>query len=214
METVSPMTQENQAISIIQHHFLRLRQTENNKSSLTEDISYTASFLNINVNDPVSVLKSMGIIFFGPTAAFNLSLLQSQVICCRAVVLSAFYQEGWTDVESKDTNLSAVVGANQVKNWIVLKIPQQSNLTKLINENPRLIATEQSFGLDHTPDEILIGPGMPPQDVLTEPHFPLVTIQYEWTFETHTIATFDPLENAVKNRKKLNISQCEHTDIE
>ena len=84
----------------------------------------------------------------------------------------------------------------------------------MINENPRLIATEQSFGLDHPPDEILIGPGMLPQDFLTEPHFPLVSIQYEWRYETHAIASFDPLENAVKNRKKFSISECSHINID
>jgi hypothetical protein len=66
--------------------------------------------------------------------------------------------------------------------------------------------------LDHAPQEILIGPGMPPQEALTEPHFPLVSIQYERTTEACDIASFEPLERVLQRNMKLE--RCFHVSIE
>lgn len=124
-------------------YFLKQRQqesvSEDKKISITEDIQYTARAVCTNSLSPVPLLKSMGIVFFGRTAAFNLSTLPSQIILCRSRTLKAFKEEGWEDVKSdQDTNLASIIGANEVKNWIVLNLPPKSSLAQFYQKNHNL----------------------------------------------------------------------------
>ena len=198
---------------IIQNEFLKMRQNQEKKkisSKITDDLLLIAKYINANGYKPVPILKSLGILFFGRTAAFNLAVLTSLIICCRAKTMKLLSDEGWDLAKSdQDTNLASIVGFNNVKNWAVYNVPQKTSLSNYLEENQELIATEKSFGLDKAPPELLIGPGLPPQNVLTEPHFPLVSIQYELTIETVTIADAKPSPNFCQNAtKKMEISNC------
>ncbi|KAK8860749.1 hypothetical protein M9Y10_012414 [Tritrichomonas musculus] len=198
----------NRTSEILQNEFMRLRRNQQKTqtdSKITDDLNFIAKYVNNNVSSPVPILKSLGILFFGRTAAFNLSILPALIICCRAKVMISLSKEGWTNVKSdQDTYLSSIIGYNQVKNWTVFNVPQKTNLSEYLEENQRLIATEHGFGLDHAPEEVLIGPGLPPQDILTEPHFPLVSIQYELALETKKVADFQP------KKSQFSITDCTH----
>lgn len=200
---------ENRTSEILQNEFLRLRriqqQQQKPESKITNDIHLIAKYVNNNAASPVPILKSLGILFFGKTAALNLSILPALIICCRAKTIISLSKEGWTQIESdQNKNLSSIIGFNEVKNWTTFNVPQNTNLSEFLEENQRLIATEQGFGLDHAPEEVLIGPGLPPQDILTEPHFPLVSIQYELALETKKVVDLQP------NKKQFSFSECSH----
>lgn len=208
---------EDTICKIIRTHFLRLRDEQKNgkqrEKPLTEDISFTFNMVNQNVGQPVQVLKAMGIIFFGDAIAFNFSLFQAQVICCQSRALALLKQEGWTDVSSKYTKrLGALIGANEVKNWMTFSYPN-GELSKYLENNKRLIATETCFGLDHAPNFILIGPDMPPDDVLIEPHFPLVSIQYERQMENATVVSIEPSSGAITPRKRFSSTAVRQINI-
>ncbi|OHS95960.1 hypothetical protein TRFO_37899 [Tritrichomonas foetus] len=202
---------ETRAGEILQNEFLRLRQIqEKNKTStkISDVFFIIAKYVNNNVYNPVPVLKSLGILFFGRTIALNLSILPALLICCRAKTIISLHKEGWEDVKSdQDTNLASIVGMNDVKNWAVYNVPQKTPLSEYLEENQRIIATEQSFGLNHAPEEILIGPGLPPQNILTEPHFPLVSIQYELTFDNAVVADAKPTNNSFSQNLELTLKQ-------
>jgi hypothetical protein len=206
------MESETEIRVFLQNDFVRLRQRQRESVDLpfkvSADIKSLAHYVNTHSLNPVTVLKSMGVMFFGATAGFKLSVLPGQLVSSKNRILQALRAEGWTSVESnQNTEIESLVGANELKNWVVLNVPGQSEISEFLSCNPRLIATEESFGLDHAPQEILIGPGMPPQEVLTEPHFPLVSIQYERATETVEVASFQPLQRAVERNMKI-----EHKD--
>lgn len=201
---------ENRTSEILQNEFMRLRriqqqQQQQTDSKITNDIHFIAKFVNNNASSPVPILKSLGILFFGSTAALNLSILPALIICCRAKTIISLTKEGWIQIKGDNNiNLSSIIGYNEVKNWTLYNIPQNTNLSEYLKENQRLIATEHGFGLDHAPEEVLIGPGLPPQDILMEPHFPLVSIQYELKLETTKVIDLQP-----KN-KQFSFTDCNH----
>jgi hypothetical protein len=169
---------ESQASSILQRHFMRRRQTPD-PVNLTHEIKFIATCaLQWCPNSPVLLLKTIGILFFDGVAAFNLSLVSGQLILCRARAIAAFHREGWQEIPSYDI-IATVVGANEVKHWSAMAFPAGTELAEFLTANPQLIASQQSFGLDRAPEEVLIGPGLPPKDVISEPHFPLVSIMYQ-----------------------------------
>lgn len=216
-ETPRPFESEAHISNYVQQQYLRQRrvQKQNGKKiNITDDISRLMKFIGHSCGNPVVVLKSMGLLFFGKTAAFNLSVLPSQLVCCRNLALSALHDEGWEDVkENQDTDVGSIIGVNDAKNWIVMNIPPRCEVAQILADAPALIARESSFGLDRTPNELLIGPNMPPPEVLTEPHFPLVSIQYEQVLEKWEIADLRGLESAVK-RRDMKIVHCGSVDIE
>lgn len=200
---------ENRTSEILQNEFMRLRriqqQQQNPEYKITNDIHMIAKFVNNNSNSPVPILKSLGILFFGSTAALNLSILPALIICCRAKTIISLAKEGWIQIKSdQNLNLSSIIGINEVKNWTLYNVPQKTSLSEYLEENQRLIANEHGFGLDHAPEEVLIGPGLPPQDILMEPHFPLVSIQYELKLETKKVIDLQP------KYKQFSISDCNH----
>ena len=185
---------EDEICKRIRLHFLKQRKSAEKLGNkvedpvISEDINYITQFIYNTVSNPVSVLKAIGIIFMGRTVALNIPILQSEIISCDKLTTSALRKENWESISDKqEVNLASLVGTNEVKNWTVYNIPQNTNLAKFISDKPTLIASERSFGLDHAPESLLIGPGFPPQDILTAPHFPLVTIQYERDHNEHTV---------------------------
>ena len=211
-ELLRSVETEAQISTYIQQTYLKQRKAQKQSGcriNISDDIFWIAKLVSQKCTNPVIILKSLGILFFGKTAAFNLSVLPSQLVCCRNLTLSALHDEGWKEVkEDQDTDVASIIGANEVKNWVVMNIPAQcEKITTLLTEVPELIASEASFRLDYVPNEILIGPGLPPQDVLTEPHFPLVSIQYERVLDTKSIADFSRLEEVV-SQKNLVMAHC------
>jgi hypothetical protein len=204
---------EPQISIALQSRFLQHRQQQKEIGSpirLTSEIKVIASTVVQWSSNPILTLRSMGMIFFGRTAAFNLSLLAGQIICCRARVVAAFRAENWEEVRSdQDTGIGSVVGANEVKNWSVLNVPQHTELSDFLNGTPKLLATEQSFGLDRAPDEVLIGPNLPPHDLLAEPHFPLVSIEYDRAIEVSEVVTIPPApRRTAPRRPALSYQLC------
>lgn len=205
---------EDQMCKMVRSHFLRLREVQkndpNNEKPLSEDIQFTFRMVGSNVTNPIQMLKTMGLILLGKALAINFSFFQSQVICCKTLAIKLLCDEGWVDVSSEyKDQLSNLIGANEVKNWTVYKFPPQSKFAEFLNSKDEsgrynydiYSATVKSFGLDHAPDMILIGPGLPPDDALMEPHFPLVSIQYEKTFDTAEVADFKPMPRLPANKK-------------
>ena len=157
----------------------------------------------------------MGIIYLGDAIAFNFSLFQAQIICCKTLALAKLKKENWVDVTDQyRKKLAVLVGSNEVKNWMIFQYPTNTKLSELLKENPKLIATESSFGLDHAPNFVLIGPGMPPDDVLNEPHFPLVSIQYERQMEKPTtVISVEPKNIEIKPERKFSLSATRQINI-
>jgi hypothetical protein len=168
---------ESQAGSILQNHFLRQRQS-GDPVNLTRDLKLVAMCALHWSPNPALLLKTIGILFFDGFAAFNLSLAAGHLVLCRARAIAAFAREGWREAGGHE-RIATVVGANEVKHWTAMGVPPGTELAEFLAGNPKLAVSEQSFRLDRTPDEVLIGPGLPPQDVLSEPHFPLVSIFYQ-----------------------------------
>jgi hypothetical protein len=169
---------ESQAGSILQNHFLRRRQT-NEPINVTHEVTFIAHCaLQWSPSSPVLLLKTMGIMFHDRVAAFNFSLVSGQLILCRARAIAAFRREGWADVPHPDV-ITVFVGANELKQWSAMTVPPGTELAEFLDANPKLMVTAQSFGLDHAPEEVRMGPGLPPKDVLSEPHFPLVSILFQ-----------------------------------
>jgi hypothetical protein len=169
---------ESQAGSILRNHFLRRRQTSD-PVNVTHDVTFIAACaLQWSPLAPVLLLKTMGIMFHGCVAAFNFSLVSGQLILCRARAIAAFRREGWRDIPHPDV-ITAVVGANELKQWATMAVPAGTELAEFLDANPKLMVSPQSFGLDHAPVEVRMGPGLPPKDVLSEPHFPLVSILFQ-----------------------------------
>ena len=210
---------EDTICKIVRTHFLRLREDQKSgkqkEKDLTDDIIFTFTMVSQNVGQPVQVLKAMGIVFLGDAIAFNFSLFQAQVICCQTRALAKLRKEEWVDVsEQYKKRLGTLIGLNEVKNWMTFRYPPNSKLAEFLRENPKLIATESSFGLDRAPNFVLIGPGMPPDDVLKEPHFPLVSIQYERQMERPTIVfTHEPKATTVVPERKFTLSATRQINI-
>jgi hypothetical protein len=198
--------------SIFLHH--RQRQQEAGISlCITLEVRLIARAVLQWSSNPILTLRSMGIIFFGRTAAFNLSLLSCQIVTCRARVIAALRAENWEEVQSdRVTGIASVVGANEVKHWTVFNVPRRTELSEFLLANPKLSANEHSFGLDHAPHEVLIGPGLPPNDLLSEPHFPLVSIEYARAVEVYELATFAPVR--MKARRDLAYTLCSAVTID
>jgi len=213
------MQSEDQICKIVRTHFLKLREEQKQDKSkekpLTDDLKFTFSIVNHNVSNPVQTLKIMGIIYLGDSVALNLSLFQTQVICCKSRTLQLLQDENWKESTSKNrSKLAALIGANDVKNWMVFDVPETSDLQKYLRENRNLVATEHSFGLDQSPEVILIGPGLPPDDVLIEPHFPLVSIQYERVLDTSEVIDFSPTPCDFKRKISSRLSLFKSSIIE
>jgi hypothetical protein len=210
---------EPQISIALQSRFLQHRQQQKETGApirLTAEIKVIAAVVIHCSSNPILTLRSLGMIFFGRTAAFNLSLLAGQIICCRARVITAFHAENWEEVRSdQDTGIASVVGANEVKHWSVFNVPQHTELSDFLKTTPRLLATEQSFGLDRAPDEVLIGPNLPPHDLLAEPHFPLVSIEYDRAIEVSEVATIPPAQRRIGPRKTvLSFKFCSQVTID
>ena len=210
---------EDTICRIVRTRFLHLREQQKTgkqkEKNLTEDIFNTFTMVIQNVGQPVQVLKSMGIIYLGDAIAFNFSLFQAQIICCQTLALAKLKKENWTDVtDAYRKRLAVLVGSNEVKNWMVFKYPTDTQLAEFLKDNPKLTATESSFGLDHAPNFVLIGPGMPPDDVLNEPHFPLVSIQYERQREKPTtVISIEPRTTPIKPERKFSLSATRQINI-
>ena len=218
MESIS-LENEDTICKIVRTHFLRLRDEQKSgkqmEKALTDDIYFTFNMVCQNVGQPVQVLKAMGIMYLGSVISFNFSLFQAQIICCQTRSLALLKQEGWIDVTDQyKKKLGSLIGSNEVKNWMTFKYPPNTELDKLLKDNSKLIATEACFGLDRAPNFILIGPGMPPDDVLTKPHFPLVSIQYEKQMEKPTtVVSIQPYNIPIQHEKKFSLSATRQINI-
>lgn len=216
-QLVQMIQNEEQIGKMVRQYFLRIREDAKNDKkkdrTLTAEILDTLNFVNNNIAQPVQVLKSLGLILFKNAISFNFSLFSSRIICCKAILLQKLSKEGWKNVNGVyDKKVAALVGVNEVKNWSTFEYPTNSELGPFISTNEILIANESCFGLDHNPSFILIGPGMPPEDVLIEPHFPLVSIQYERTHETQVILNYIPSQNPIA-KKSWNITPIKQINI-
>ena len=208
---------EDQICKMLRTHFLRLRkEQESDKTKerpLSEDIKFTFSLVEHNVSNPIQMLKTMGIIFLGKSIALNLSLFQTYVICCRSRTIQLLEEEKWIESGTKYKNqLVGLIGTNEIKNWSIFEYPPGSELEKYLKDHQNLIATEHSFGLDQSPEVFLIGPGLPPTDVLKEPHFPLVNIQYDRILDSFEVANFIP-KNLTKKNLKYNLINFQSINI-
>ena len=197
----------------LQQLFLKKRKMQKQhgeKINITNDIASLMEFVGQKCQNPVVMLKSMGMLFLGKTAAFNMAALNAQLVCCRCLAVSALHEEGWEDVkEDQDTGIGPMIGVNNVKKWVVMTIPAQSKVAEVLERAPKLVARESSLELDRQPREILIASGMPPPEGLTEPHFPLVSIQYELARESWNIADLAP-----SPERKMEIVSCGSVDID
>ena len=95
-----------------------------------------------------------------------------------------------------------------------MNIPDVSAVAKLLDANPRFIASENNFLLDLQPEMVLIGPGMPQPNVVVEPYYPLVSLQYERTIDKYSF-NVEPLDKLVSNQnhKHFSIFKAEVIDI-
>ena len=201
----------------LQQHFLKQRKMQKQrgeKMNITNDIACVMEFVAQKCQNPVVMLKSMGMMFLGKTAAFNMAALNAQLVCCRSLAVSALHREGWKDVkENQDTGIGSMIGVNNVKKWVVMSIPTQSKVAEVLASVPKLVARESSLELDRQPREILIASGMPPPEELKEPHFPLVSIQYELALEPWSIADIAPARHDQPERR-MEIVNCGSVDID
>lgn len=208
------MSQSNNILCMLQQQFTHLRKQESN-INITSDLINVVNIIANRSNNPVSLLRTIGIIFLGKrTAAFNFFALQSQIICTRSLAMTSLVKEGWSEVENEKMNLETIIGKNKVKNWTIMNIPDVSAVAKLLDANPRFIASENNFLLDLQPEMVLIGPGMPQPNVVVEPYYPLVSLQYERTIDKYSF-NVEPLDKLVSNQnhKHFSIFKAEVIDI-
>jgi hypothetical protein len=190
---------ESQGPGILHTHFFHLRE-KSTPINMTRDLQLIAQCALTWTVHPTVLLKTMGILFFDGIAAFNISLLAASLTLCRARTLTAFAREGWKEVAIPE-KIAPVVAVNELKLWTGLRIPTGTELCQFVASHPNLIATEQRFGLNKTPDEVLIGPGLPPHDGLSEPPFPLVPIFFQTVTEMATeIASMPPRTRRMEYR--------------
>ena len=154
--------------------------------SISNDILFVIRFVNESVAQPVYELKEIGIIILKSCICFNLDILSMHIfISPKQKILSSLQRDGWHQATSDAfEELKHLIGENLAKNWIIyeLPLPNKSDITTYINENPRLHATELSINTQNTP---IIPPHKMPS------YFPLVSIQYEREKASFSIFDYD-----------------------
>ena len=179
---------------------LRLKQNQNRDiTAITEDILFVIRFVNESVSQPVSELNLMGIVILKAGICFNLDTLSAHIcITQKQKILSSLQRDGWRQATSEAYEaLKQLIGENSIKNWIIfeLPLPEKSEITQYVNENPRLFATASSISMQNIP---LIPPHQMPS------YFPLVSIQYERENAYFDIFDFDPkAAKAISLKKNL-----------
>ena len=173
----------------LMNYFQSLRNKQNQNrdmTALTDDILFVIRFVNESVAQPVYELKEIGIIILKSCICFNLDILSMHIfISPKQKILSSLQRDGWHQATSDAfEELKHLIGENLAKNWIIyeLPLPNKSDITTYINENPRLHATELSINTQNTP---IIPPHKMPS------YFPLVSIQYEREKASFSIFDYD-----------------------
>lgn len=142
--------------------------------------------------------------------AINYLLLQNQVNIPRNRAISSLHREGWHDyTEEQFTKmdlLSPLIGAVSVKDWSLLYYPEDTNLSRYITENPRIIASQESLQ-QVNPNESDNNQNNP--SLLAEYQFPLVSIQYERIFKSYDLVSFPPNNET----PKLSIAKADSFDL-
>ena len=123
--------------------------------------------------------------------AINYTLLQSQINLQRNRIIISLQREGWHDyTEEQFTKLdllAPLIGSISVKDWSLLFYPEDTNLSRYIAENPRIIASQDSLqqvndSTNNNSDSIL----------KAENQFPLVSVHYERCFNDFDLVSFPP----------------------
>ncbi|EAY22421.1 hypothetical protein TVAG_379000 [Trichomonas vaginalis G3] len=209
---------EDQICKLIRGNFLKIqgevRQNRAKEKPLSEQIQFIINQVFINVGQPVQILKSLGILIFNKAIAFQFSVFTANIIVPKTIMIQKLKAENWKLAgTSYDQKIASLIGQNELKNWTAFELPDNCPLVHFIESNPNLIASEACFGLDTHPKFPFIGPGMPPEDVLIEPHFPLVSIQYERVTENELILHYEPSGTTPINKKSWNITPAKHFEI-
>jgi hypothetical protein len=193
---------DEQISKMVRNHFSYLRQRQRqgvDLSTTTEDLRFILKFISDSVSHPVAVLQTMGIINLKRYLAFNFDILQSFLVMSRTRILSTLSREGWKDADAaSQTAISPIVGANELKNWTCLVIPDDTDLARDVIENARLAATEADPG--KIDGKTKAGPLV----------FPLVTLEYERDFFQNSLA-IDPVIKTV--RPKLVFERVESFEL-
>ncbi|OHT04810.1 hypothetical protein TRFO_27675 [Tritrichomonas foetus] len=201
---------EEQIIRMLQKHFFNLRQRQKQDidiTSLTDDLRFTLTFVNDSVMHPVPLLKKMGILVakYGKQnkklVGIHYQILQKHLFLPRTRTISSLHREGWKDADEKQrTVFIPFVGINFLKEWSILIYPEDTDLSRYIAENARLIASEellQPKNANKNVDDILNNAG--------DQRFPLVAIQYEREFANFDLANYPPLNFGEKQNQKTNL---------
>jgi hypothetical protein len=137
-------------------------------------------FISNSVTQPVAVLRAMGVINLRRCLAINLDILQMVLVMPRARILNALYREGWKDGDASALlGIRPIVGESEVKNWVCLTVPDDTEIIRDVIENMQLTATEANSA--NHPQR-----GDPKEKAA--PRFPMVAIEYERDFHREAIA--------------------------
>lgn len=127
--------------------------------------------------------------------AINYNLLTNQLNTQRNRIIIALQREGWHDYTeeqfTKTDLLSPLIGTIAVKEWSLLFYPEDTNLSRYIAENPRIIASQESLQQSNdTSNNNNINQG--DSNLKEGNHFPLVSVHYERRFNDFDLASFPP----------------------
>lgn len=206
---LSKLTNEEKICKTLQKYFSGLRNSQNNKLDLTDNIRFAIKFINDSVARPVPVLESIGIIVIDEkTIAFNFLLMEPCLLVQRGLFKTFLNRNGWKDVDSEKYKqyLIKIVGENKLKYWMIFKPKSNSEVIKYLNENKRIISNEENRK-QIINDKIKCNE----DDILS---YPLVSLEFEREFFNTNMVDFQPLEEMVKNTKsKMEIVKCENYSI-
>jgi hypothetical protein len=161
---------------IIKSHFSSTRQPSQfsfDSSPITEDLRFLIRFVSDSVAHPVVVLRDMGIINLQRWIAINPTVLQPYLARQRNRISQTLETEEWKREDEALPRLTALIGADEVKNWNIWRYPTGVALERELMDNRRLAATPANL----TPTDA--------GDTAEPPKmgYPLVSVHYEREFQ-------------------------------